>query len=40
MDEANAHRYIEKLAMDRCEKKRRVAEEIIKNYDTPKSTEE
>lgn len=32
MDENAAHRYIEKLAMDRCERKRTVAEEIIKTY--------
>ena len=32
MDEAQAHRYIEKQAMDRCVSKRDVAEEIIKTY--------
>ncbi len=32
MTEANAHRYIEKQAMDRCVSRRRVAEEIIKTY--------
>lgn len=32
MDEPNAHRYIEKQAMDRCVSKREVAEEIIKTY--------
>lgn len=32
MDEAQAHRYIEKQAMDRCISKRDVAEEIIKTY--------
>ena len=32
MDEPNAHRYIEKQAMDRCVSKRVVAEEIIKTY--------
>lgn len=32
MDEPNAHRYIEKQAMDRCVSKRTVAEEIIKTY--------
>ena len=33
MTEPDAHRYIEKQAMDRCMTKRRVAEEIIKTYD-------
>ena len=32
MDEPNAHRYIEKQAMDRCVSKRVVAENIIKTY--------
>ena len=32
MTESDAHRYIEKQAMDRCIPKRRVAEEIIKTY--------
>lgn len=32
MDEADAHRYIEKQAMDRCISKREVAESIIKTY--------
>ena len=32
MTEADAHRYIEKQAMDRCISKREVAEEIIKTY--------
>jgi len=32
MDEQNAHRYIEKQAMDRCISKRKIAEEIIKTY--------
>ena len=32
MDEAQAHRYIEKQAMDRCITRRAVAEEIIKTY--------
>lgn len=32
MDEAEAHRYIEKQAMDRCVSKREVSEEIIKLY--------
>ena len=32
MTETDAHRYIEKLAMDRCIRKRTVAEEIIKTY--------
>ncbi|MBQ6052346.1 MAG: ANTAR domain-containing protein [Clostridia bacterium] len=32
MAETDAHRYIEKQAMDRCIQKRLVAEEIIKTY--------
>ncbi len=32
MDEPEAHRYIEKQAMDRCISKREVAKEIIKTY--------
>ncbi|MBQ8893256.1 MAG: ANTAR domain-containing protein [Clostridia bacterium] len=32
MEEPEAHRYIEKQAMDRCESKKVVAEEIIKTY--------
>ena len=32
LDELEAHRYIEKQAMDRCVSKRVVAEEIIKTY--------
>lgn len=32
MDEPEAHRYIEKQAMDRCVSRRIVAEEIIKTY--------
>ena len=32
MTEPDAHRYIEKQAMDRCESKRAIAEEIIKTY--------
>ena len=32
MDEPEAHRYIEKQAMDRCVSKRCIAEEIIKTY--------
>lgn len=32
MEEPDAHRYIEKQAMDRCVSKREVAEEIIKTY--------
>lgn len=32
LEEAEAHRYIEKQAMDRCISKRVVAEEIIKTY--------
>ena len=33
MSEAQAHRFIEKSAMDRCVKRRRVAEEIIRTYE-------
>ena len=32
MSEPDAHRYIEKEAMDRCVSKRSIAEEIIKTY--------
>ena len=32
MSEPDAHRYIEKQAMDRCIAKRTIAEEIIKTY--------
>ncbi len=32
LEEAEAHRYIEKQAMDRCISKRAVSEEIIKTY--------
>ena len=32
MTEPDAHRYIEKTAMDRCVTKRTVAETIIKTY--------
>lgn len=32
MDEPTAHRYIEKLSMDRCVTKKAAAEEIIKTY--------
>ena len=32
MTEPDAHRYIEKQAMDRCVPRRRVAEDIIKTY--------
>jgi response regulator NasT len=32
MTEPEAHRYIEKVAMDRCVSKRIIAEEIIKKY--------
>ena len=32
MDEAKAHRYIEKQAMDRCVSRREIAAEIIKTY--------
>ena len=35
MSEPNAHRYIEKQAMDRCIAKRTIAEEIIKTYANP-----
>ena len=34
MSEPDAHRYIEKQAMDRCESKRKIAEEIINTYGT------
>ena len=32
-NEAQANRFIEKSAMDRCVKRRRVAEEIIRTYE-------
>ena len=32
MSEADAHRYIEKQAMDQCITKRSIAEDIIKTY--------
>ena len=32
MSEADAHRWIEKAAMDRCVKKREIAETIIRMY--------
>jgi response regulator NasT len=32
MDEPDAHRYIEKQAMDRCVSKREIAEGIVKMY--------
>ena len=32
MDEPQAHRYLEKQAMDRCITKRQMAEEIIQIY--------
>ena len=32
MDEPQAHRYIEKQAMDRCVSRREIAEEIIQTY--------
>ena len=32
MTESDAHRYIEKQAMDRCVPRRRIAEEIIQTY--------
>ena len=34
MSEAQAHRYIEKTAMDSCVKKREIAENIIRIYDS------
>lgn len=34
MDEAEAHRWIEKQAMDRCLTKREIAEEIVKDSET------
>lgn len=33
MTEPDAHRYIEKQAMDRCVSRRQIAEEIIKTYE-------
>lgn len=33
MSEAEAHRYIEKTAMDNCVKRREIAENIIKTYE-------
>lgn len=33
MSESEAHRYIEKAAMDRCVKRQEIAENIIKTYD-------
>ena len=32
MSEDDAHRYIEKQAMDRCVSKREIAEEILRTY--------
>ncbi len=32
MTEKDAHRFIEKNAMDRCEKRRSIAESIIRTY--------
>ena len=32
MSEPDAHRYVEKQAMDRCVSRRFIAEEIIKTY--------
>ena len=32
MDEPQAHRYIEKQAMDRCLSRKEIAEEIIQTY--------
>ncbi len=32
MEEPQAHRYIEKQAMDRCTSRRKIAEEILKTY--------
>ena len=34
MSEQDAHRWIEKAAMDRCVKKREIAETVIRLYDT------
>jgi len=34
MTEQEAHRFIEKTAMDRCIKRRRVAEIIIRTYES------
>ena len=34
MTEAEAHRYIEKQAMDTCRKRRAIAENIIRTYET------
>ena len=34
MTEAEAHRYIEKQAMDTCRKRRAIAENIIRAYET------
>ena len=34
MSESDAHRYIEKQAMDSCVKKSEIAENIIKTYET------
>ena len=34
MSEAQAHRYIEKTAMDSCVKKREIAENIIRIYES------
>lgn len=33
MSEPDAHRYIEKMAMDRCVSRKEIAEEIIRNID-------
>ncbi len=33
MSEAEAHRYIEKTAMDACVKRRKIAEDIIRTYE-------
>ncbi|MFA7673051.1 MAG: ANTAR domain-containing protein [Clostridia bacterium] len=35
MSEIQAHRYIEKQAMDKCVKRREIAENIIKTYEDP-----
>ena len=37
MTEPDAHRYIEKQAMDLCVSKREIAEQIIKTYGTSAS---
>ena len=34
MSEAEAHRHIEKAAMDACVKRRNIAEQIIRTYES------